>query len=88
MMMHGFGIPEFLIMFVLLMLVAIGIAAFAVVFFLRRRQAAPAASPLINATTGEGSTSEDSALTILRERFARGEISKNEFDEMRQALAS
>ncbi|MEJ2746804.1 MAG: SHOCT domain-containing protein [Anaerolineae bacterium] len=31
---------------------------------------------------------EDTALTILRERFARGEISKAEYDEMHQALVS
>ena len=34
------------------------------------------------------SSSEDSALIILRERFARGEISNTEYDEMRQTLVS
>lgn len=33
---------------------------------------------------GNGQT--DQALEILRERFAKGEITKGEFDEMRQAL--
>lgn len=31
---------------------------------------------------------EDTALIILRERFARGEISKAEYDEMYQTLVS
>lgn len=30
--------------------------------------------------------SEDRALAILRERFARGEITREQFDEMRRAL--
>jgi putative membrane protein len=30
--------------------------------------------------------SEDQALSILRERFARGEITQEQFDEMRRAL--
>jgi putative membrane protein len=36
-------------------------------------------------STGAGSSS-DQAMEILKERFARGEISKAEFDEMRRAL--
>ena len=34
------------------------------------------------------SKSEDNALNILKERFARGEIDKDEFDERRRALES
>lgn len=33
-----------------------------------------------------GTSGDDSALTILKERFARGEIDKNEFDERRRVL--
>jgi putative membrane protein len=36
-------------------------------------------------TTG-GPPAQDSALTILRERYARGEISKEEFDARRRDL--
>ncbi|MDI3341899.1 MAG: SHOCT domain-containing protein [Sphaerobacter sp.] len=37
-------------------------------------------------TRGPGGGGGDRALQILRERFARGEISREEFDEMRRAL--
>ena len=35
-----------------------------------------------------GRSGEDSALTILRERYARGEISKTEFEERKRDLAA
>lgn len=36
----------------------------------------------------KGDAQQDSALTILRERFARGEIGKEEFDACRRDLES
>jgi len=78
--MHGFGIPEFLIIFVLLLFVFFGVVAFVLVFLLRKRQAVPTASSMIK------TDKQDSAITILRERFAQGEISKEEYDEMHQSL--
>ena len=81
MIMHGFGIPVFLIIFILLLFFVFGVAAFAIVFLLRKRQAVPTASPMMK--TDE----QDSAMTILRERFAQGEISKVEYDKMHQTLA-
>lgn len=43
----------------------------------------------LGTTRGPGSApggDRDPALQILRERFARGEITREQFDEMRQAL--
>ena len=48
----------------------------------RGKQNVTAVSPTI--TTNQ----EDTALTILRERFARGEISKAEYDEIYQSLVA
>lgn len=36
--------------------------------------------------TGQPSAGDDRALEILRERFARGEITPEQFDEMRRIL--
>lgn len=80
MMMHGFGIPEFFIIFVFLGLVALGVVALILVLVLRKKLGVPTTVPMIK------TSDQDSALIILRERFAWGEISKTEFDEMRQAL--
>ncbi len=45
---------------------------------------------LIRWTTNDSNTSnrsrEDTALRILRERFARGEIDKNEYEELKRVL--
>ncbi|HEX5501437.1 MAG TPA: SHOCT domain-containing protein [Thermomicrobiales bacterium] len=38
--------------------------------------------------SNEGGAARDSALTTLRERFARGEIDRGEYDERRHALLS
>jgi len=34
-----------------------------------------------------GITREDSAMRVLRERFARGELTKEQFEQMRKDLA-
>ncbi len=41
---------------------------------------------ILRATVGPARTSDDSALRILRERFARGEISQEEFEQARRVL--
>jgi putative membrane protein len=37
---------------------------------------------------GPAATTEDSALAVLRERFARGEIDADEFEQRRRTLGS
>jgi putative membrane protein len=67
-----------LITLVLLLLIIGGLVA-AVVWFASRR------------TNGQGLTNasnEDSALEILRKRYAKGEISAEEFETMREHLRS
>jgi len=74
--MMGFGFIELLmvlLMFVVL-LVLIGGTIAAVVWLTRRGTAGPTAG-------GDGG-----ALRILRERYARGEISREEYERMRDEL--
>ena len=81
MIMHGFGVPIFFLGLIVLGLIVLGVVVFALAMVLRSRGNAPAAPTMMT-------SSQDSALTILRERFARGEISQTEYDEMRQILTS
>ena len=37
--------------------------------------------------SGRGADMEDAAMEVLRKRYARGEIIKDEFEEMRRTLA-
>lgn len=43
---------------------------------------------LVRATTDRGGQSRSSALGILEDRFARGEIDRDEFEERRRTLRS
>ena len=79
--MHGYGILVFFLGLVVLGLIVLGVAVFGLAIMLRQR-----GKVVIAPTMMRGSL--DSALAILRERFARGEISQTEFDKMRQTLAS
>ncbi len=40
----------------------------------------------VQKAVGSGSRSEESALEILKKRYARGEISKEEFEEKKRGL--
>ena len=54
---------------------------------LGRRSAPQAASPGTSGTLGTPAAGDDdAALTILRERFARGEIGRSEYEERRNTL--
>ncbi len=41
---------------------------------------------ILRATVGPARASDDSALRILRERFARGEITQEEYEQARRVL--
>lgn len=75
--MSAFGLLELLLVLlsVVLFVILIGGAIAALVWFSRRSSAGPAA--------GGG---EDEALRILRERYARGELTREEYERMRDEL--
>lgn len=75
--MMGFGFLELLLVLlvVVLFLVLLGGAIAALVWFSRRSSA----GPVIPGT-------EDAALRILRERYARGELTREEYERMRDEL--
>jgi putative membrane protein len=72
--MTGFGIIELLIVLLMFafLLLLIGGAVAAIIWFSRRGSTRPAGG--------------DSALEILRERYARGELSREEFVRLRDEL--
>jgi putative membrane protein len=74
-MMGGFGLGWGILMLIFWAAVVGGI----VLLVLRLAGQNPATAP-------DGSRAEDRALEILRERYARGEITKEQFDQMRKDL--
>jgi uncharacterized membrane protein len=65
-------------------LIILGLVVLAIiVVVLVRRRRDRLSTPTAVATDGQ-----DSSVIILRERFARGEITKDQYDEMHQTLAS
>jgi putative membrane protein len=85
--MHGFGFGWGGMIFGgLLMLLFWGVVIALVVFVVRAlsRPGSGQATP----SAGAPGQPRDQALEILRERYARGEISKDEFNSMRQDLTA
>jgi putative membrane protein len=85
--MHGFGFGWGGMIFGgLLMLLFWGVVIALVVFAVRAltRSGSGQATP----PAGSPGQTRDQALEILRERYARGEISKDEFNSMRQDLTA
>ncbi len=74
MMMIGFGL--------LFSLVFLGLIACLAIWGVARL------SPELSGALTSPHTSPDSALDTLRQRYTRGEISKNEYDEMSRVLQS
>jgi putative membrane protein len=77
----GGGLLTGLLVLILLVLV-IGGAAAAVVWFARQ------GSGRQGAGQGQDSRTGDDALEILRQRYARGEIDREEFERMREEIKS
>jgi putative membrane protein len=85
--MHGFGFGWGGMIFGgLLMLLFWGVVIALIVFVVRAlsRPGSGQATP----SAGAPGQARDQALEILRERYARGEISKDEFNSMRQDLTA
>lgn len=80
MMMGGGWLIGFLVL--LLFVLLIGAAVVAVVWFARQGSLDGGAAPM--APRGR----EDEALEILRRRYARGEITREEFERMREEVSS
>jgi putative membrane protein len=72
----GFGHPGILLMLLVFGLVIAAVVAF-IVWVVRSEQHAPAAVPTVAA---------NAPLELLRERYARGEITKEQFDLIRHDL--
>jgi putative membrane protein len=88
----GFGISAsawlfafvwFLVGIAILVLLVL-LVVLAIRWLLRSLSSSSAASPSSTATTR--TATDDSALAVLRERFARGEIDAEEFEERRRTL--
>lgn len=72
----GGGLLIALVVFLFLVLVVAGVAA--IIWFASQRSGAP----------GAGQQPEEDPLEILRRRYARGEITREEYNDMRQDLGA
>ena len=79
----GFGMWIFWILFIAVIVVLIRM-----VFGTRSDASPPSSASATHShdTTSHDTGSQDDALEILRQRYARGEIDKNEFETMQQEL--
>jgi putative membrane protein len=85
--MHGFGFGWGGMIFGgLLMLLFWGVVI-ALIVLAVRALSRPGSGP-VAPSAGSPGQARDPALEILRERYARGEISKDEFNSMRQDLTA
>ncbi len=81
-MMMGFG--GFGLLFMLLFFILVIGAAVALVSLLFPRPANPANHNQIR--TSQPSATDSSALEILKQRYARGELTREEYDAMKEAI--
>jgi uncharacterized membrane protein len=91
--MGGFGIAGMVLMIVLWMAViaALVFGIRALIIHSRRSGLQPSApvapvTPVVGTTTGGATTSNPALLAILEERYAKGEIARDEFLERKQDL--
>ena len=75
---YGFGAGGGLLWLLVIVLVVVGVVGLVVYLMRPSRHAPPPSTP--------PTPPADSALQILRERFARGEIDQAEYEERRRAL--
>ena len=80
--MMGFGFGGFGLIFMLIFWVAIiALAVWLLSNLFPRATSTSASQPMVH-----GANQNGSALEILKQRYARGEISQAEYEEMRRAL--
>jgi putative membrane protein len=70
--------------FIVLLVVLVVLA----IRWLLRSLSAPSGPTGMSAGAGDSATTEDTALALLRERFARGEIDADEYEQRRRTLGS
>jgi putative membrane protein len=79
-MMMGGGILAGFVLLVVFVLVVIGIVV-AIVWLARQNAGSP-----MNKTTYSSHTSQNDALDILKRRYASGEITKDQYEEMKKDI--
>ncbi len=86
---HGFGLGGILIAAVcglLLLALVIWVVMMLVRNSRRGYMAGPMAGPMQTYTHGPSHVSDDRALAILKERYAKSELTKEQFDQMKRDL--